>query len=273
MAITSLVAQALILIFLSEAHAKELSTVEIGIVLGASGAGGVIGTIVSRRLSNSLNMIKGFWLPIQMVVWGGALAFLVIFGVLSVPCCAAAMLILGFTGAIGNIESRTYFVSHVADGMIAKITGIDQMVMIGAMALGPVVGGAAVQNYGPQGAIEFLLLIVIVLIVSSLFTPEVTGKLREICRLAVCRSFAWLERSMVTNSGWQEGGLLWAEACASVQYRQEPAVNAEEAPFLDDSAYSPLTENGRLLSTNKVMALTCGDAKSNEFSCAHSALP
>ena len=238
MAVTSLVAQALILIFLSEAHAKELSTVEIGIVLGASGAGGVIGTIVSRRLPKSLDLIRGFWLPIQMVAWGGALAFLVVFGVLSVPCCAVAMVILGLTGAIGNIESRTYFISNVADDMIAKITGIDQMVMIGAIALGPVLGGAAVQSYGPQGAIEFLLFIVILLILFSLLTPEVTGILKGICRSAVRRLFAWLQRSMVAASSWQEGALLWVDACAPVQYRQEPILDAEGSHILQDSTVS-----------------------------------
>ncbi len=46
MAITSMVAQALILMFLVEAHSRQFSTLAIGIVLGASGAGGAAGDSV-----------------------------------------------------------------------------------------------------------------------------------------------------------------------------------------------------------------------------------
>jgi MFS family permease len=235
MAVTSLVAQALILMFLSEAHERELSTADIGIVLAASGVGGVLGTIISRRLPDSLKNIRKFWLPIQMVAWGGALAILEISGGLSVLCCTIAMLILGLTGAMGNIESRTYFVSHVADDMIAKITGIDQMVMIGATALGPVLGGAAIQRYGPQGAIKCLLLIVVLLVFGSLLTPEVTGKMGEIYQSAA--SVRPL-RSMATDPGGQERNNLPAEACAAAGSRQGPALNAEGALIWDDSAVS-----------------------------------
>ena len=169
MAGTSLVAQALILMFLSEAHSQKLSAFAIGIVLAASGTGGAAGSIFSRFLPAR---IRRHWLPIQMAAWCLALAFLAVTGILTVPGSVVAMLMLGLTGAIGNIEFGTYLVSNVPDVMIAKVTGIGQMLAIGACALGPVIGGAAFQDFGSHTAIMFLLGIVALLACVSLLAPE-----------------------------------------------------------------------------------------------------
>ena len=157
MSITTLIAQALIMMFLAAAHAQEFSTVAIGAVLAASGAGGACGSIFVRFLPKA---VREHWLPIQIGSWCVALACLAMTGGLSVWWSAAAMSILGFTGAIGNIEFGTYLVTNVADNMLARITSIGQVLAIGACALGPVLGGAAIQSYGPRGAIVLLLMIV-----------------------------------------------------------------------------------------------------------------
>ena len=250
MAATSLVAQALILMFLSEAHSKELSTVAIGVVLAASGAGGAVGSIFSRFLAAE---IREFWLPIQMVVWGVALAFLMIFGGLSVPCSAAAMLILGLTGAIGNIEFGTYLVSNVADDMIAKVTGIGQMLAIGACALGPVLGGAAVQRYGVQGAIEILLTIVVMLALLSLLTPEVAEKLAEIyhsvSRVPLFARPSGASSHEIATDSWGRGGVnrrdLPGETSTSTPCRQELDLDTKGEFFWEGSGASPGARNSR----------------------------
>jgi MFS family permease len=185
MAATSLVAQALIIMFLAEAHSKELSTVAIGVVLAASGAGGAVGSIFSKFLPDK---VRGFWLPIQMVAWTMALAFLMLAGGLSASWSAVAMFILGFTGAIGNIAFGTYLIDSVGDDMIARVTGIGQMLAIGACALGPVVGGAAIEHYGVQGAIQILLFVVVLLAFLSLLTPGVPARIMRAFRL-VCGMF------------------------------------------------------------------------------------
>jgi MFS family permease len=202
MAATSLVAQALILMFLAEAHSKALSTVAIGVVLAASGVGGAFGAVVSRFLPNA---IRRFWLPIQMVAWAVALGLLAAVGGLSVSGSAVAMLVLGLTGAIGNIEFGTYLVSKVADDMIAKVTGISQMVAIGACALGPVLGGAAVERYGVQGAIRILLAIVLLLALLSLLTPDVAEKLKKIYHSIFSRPSLLSSSEMVNGSSGGEG--------------------------------------------------------------------
>jgi MFS family permease len=168
MATTSLVAQALILMFLVEAHSRQFSTLAIGVVLAASGAGGAVGSFCSRIVPAP---VRSFWLSIQMAVWSVALACLALAGGQSAYWSAIAMFMLGLTGAIGNVEFGTYLVRNVADDMIAKVTGIGQMLTIGACALGPVLGGFAIQHFQVRGAVCFFLGIMMSLALASLFMP------------------------------------------------------------------------------------------------------
>jgi MFS family permease len=161
MAMTSLIAQALIMMFLAEAHAKELSTMGIGVVLAASGAGGALGAVTVRVMPADVkrrwSVIKNHWVECQLIAWSIAIGLLAIAGGgLSVWCSAVAMFTLGFTGAIGNIAFGTYLVTNVPDEMLARVTGICQVLAIGACALGPVMGGAAIQFYGPKDAVWVL---------------------------------------------------------------------------------------------------------------------
>jgi MFS family permease len=177
MAMTSMVAQALILIFLVEAHSNQLSTVAIGVVLGASGVGGAVGSFCSRVVPAA---IRSFWLPIQMAVWAMALSGLVLAGGNSVYLSAITMFILSLTGAIGNVEFGTYLIRNIADDMIAKVTGISQTVAIGASALGPVLGGSAVERFQVQGAVRILLVVVALMAIVSLLMP---GTCRQVIRI------------------------------------------------------------------------------------------
>jgi MFS family permease len=181
MAVTSLVAQALILMLLVQAHARDLSTVEIGVVLAASGAGGAVGSISFRFLPDGF---KRFWLPIQMVAWSVALASLWLAGGLPAAWSVVAMFTLGFTGAVGNIEFGTYLVANVDDDMIARVTAIGQVLAIGACAVGPVLGGYAIERWGVKGAVEILFVMVVLLAFFSLLMPEVTQKIVPFFRLA-----------------------------------------------------------------------------------------
>jgi MFS family permease len=168
MAMTSMVGQALILMFLVEAHSGQLSTLTIGVVLTASGAGGAVGSFCSRIVPTAM---RSFWLTIQMVAWSVALVLLALFGGQSVYLSAGAMFILGLTGAIGNVEFGTYIARTVDDDMIAKVTGIGQMLAIGACALGPVLGGYAIQHFHVKGALWILFVIVMSLAFASLLMP------------------------------------------------------------------------------------------------------
>lgn len=174
MASTSLIAQAFIMVLLAEEHARQLSSVGIGVVLAAPGAGGVLGSMVGGRLSG---LAKSFWLQIQMCAWCAALAFVFVSGGRSVLWIALAMATFGFTGAIGNVLYRTYVVQHAAD-RTARVTSIGQVLAIGASALGPVLGGGAIQRYGFRGAVLMLFSLVLLLAVISFRVPGLRAKAR-----------------------------------------------------------------------------------------------
>lgn len=174
MAGTSLIAQAFIMVLLAEEHARQLSSAGIGIVLAAPGAGGVLGSMIGGRLSG---LLKDFWLQIQMCVWCAALAFVCFSGGRSALWIAAAMIIFGFTGSIGNVLYRTYVVQH-AGNRTARVTSIGQVLAIGASAIGPVVGGAAIQQSGFRGAVLLLFSSVLLLTITSFRVPGLRAKAR-----------------------------------------------------------------------------------------------
>jgi len=165
MAMTSVVSQALILIFLVEAQSRKLSTLEIGIVLGASGVGGALGSFSSKIV---LRFIRKRWLPIQMSAWFIVFLLLAITRGDSTFWNAAAMFAMSVTGAIGNIECGTYLTENIADDMIGKISGISYTMTIGACALGPVFGGFVVQESSVHVAVLILFAIVTLMVLASL---------------------------------------------------------------------------------------------------------
>lgn len=168
MAGTTLISQALILIFLTEAHARHLSSFAVGTGLAASGAGGMLGSIVARRLCERA---RNSWLQIQMCAWSAALALLALFGGRSFLWIAAAMTILGFTGSVGNIEFGSYLVQNVPNGMLARVASIGQVLAIGACGLGPLLGGVAIQGWGVQGAVLLLFIVTTALAIFSFARP------------------------------------------------------------------------------------------------------
>ena len=185
LAATSVVAQALIMVFLVETHARQLSTLGIGVVLAASGAGGAAGSFSSRFL---LPWVRGYWLTIQMTAWSAALALLVIAGGQSAYWNTAVMFILGFTGAIGNVEVRTYLTREAEDSMIAKVTAIGQMLSTGASALGPVLAGFLIQHRQVQGTVFVLFVIMVLLALTALlclFSPQL-AQMRPLTCLCEC---------------------------------------------------------------------------------------
>jgi MFS family permease len=176
MAGATLISQALILIFLAEAHAQQLSSFAIGMGLAASGAGGVLGSIVAGRLCER---VKSSWLQIQMCAWSAALALLAFFGGRSFLWIAAAMTILGFTGSIGNIEYGSYLVQNVTNEMLARVSSIGQVLTIGACGLGPLLGGIAIQGWGTQGAVLLLFTVTAAFAIFSFRRPGREAELSD----------------------------------------------------------------------------------------------
>ena len=170
---TTLICQAMMMVFLAVAHSRQMSSIAVGTVLAASGLGGAAGSFVASRLPAPA---PRSWIQVQMWFWVAALAVLAISGGESPFWMGIVMAILGFTGAMGNIEVGTYLIQHVAENMLARVTSIGRLMSFAAGAIGPVVGGFLFQKYGVQDTVNWLFITTILLAMYSLFTPSMRAR-------------------------------------------------------------------------------------------------
>jgi predicted MFS family arabinose efflux permease len=179
----TLISQALIMVFLAEAHTRHLSSTIIGIVLAASGLGGFLGSAISTRIT----ILSGHSrIKIQPFIWCIALFALVISRQSwQIPCTIPVMLILGFTGAMSNIEFDTYMVEKFPDAMLARVMSIDRLAKFAAYAVGPALGGIVVaggasifQAHDVQIAVGCLVGMTSLLVLVSFRTPSLATSIR-----------------------------------------------------------------------------------------------
>ena len=168
----TLIFQALIMIFLADAHAQKLSALAIGMVLAASGVGGALGSAAASRL---LARVRYPWIRLQTSIWFLGFAVLALLAGRQVMLMAAVMAILGFTGALGNIELDTHLMRDVEKDMLARVTSISRLMSLAACAIGPAFGGMLVQGLGVQGAVTCLFLITPVLPLLAAIVPSAAG--------------------------------------------------------------------------------------------------
>jgi MFS family permease len=167
---TTLISQALIMVFFAEAHAGHMSAIAIGVVLAASGAGGALGSAAASWLFRHFQnrYFENCLLQIQMWIWAAMFVMLFFLGGLSYLAMAVAMAIMGLTGALGNIEVDTFVVRH-AETMLARVMSVDRLTSLCALALGPPLGAFLFARSGPQGAITALLAITMILLLVAAF--------------------------------------------------------------------------------------------------------
>lgn len=150
---TTLIGQALIMIILASAHASGLSSSWVGLVLAASGAGGILGAVSAPWLQAPF---KSSLVLFQMLVWFVALAILAAWGWRSFLCMAVVMSLMSLTGALGNIEMDTYLVKAFNENMLARVTSFGRLIAYTASAIGPMLGGMLTQLCNTQKAILVL---------------------------------------------------------------------------------------------------------------------
>jgi MFS family permease len=160
----TLVSQALIMMFIVEAHGRNLPAVALGLVLACSGIGGWLGSLASSRL----DILKGHSrIKLQLVMWAFGLFMLAVSGSsLQVVWMALAMALFGFTGAMANIEFDMYL-NNKAPDMLARIASVDRLLIYAASAVGPALGGILIQECGYEWAVCGLLVITLVVGLSS----------------------------------------------------------------------------------------------------------
>jgi MFS family permease len=163
----TLIFQALIIVILGDAHDKHLSDFAVGIILAASGIGGGLGSMMTRRL---LPRIDCTWIRIQTLTWFAG------FGLIALPAgqnfliMAVVMAILGFTGALGNIALDTYVMKNASQEILARVTSVGRLASYAAVAIGPVLGGVLVQELGVRQAMFCLFLCTPILVLGCALT-------------------------------------------------------------------------------------------------------
>jgi MFS family permease len=181
----SLISQALIMIFLAEAHSRHLSPTVVGVVLAASGLGGALGSTIGTRT----RILRGHSrIKIQPIIWCFALLVLAVSGQSwQISCIAAVMLVLGFTGAMGNIELDTYIVKKFPDAMLARVMSICRLAIFAACAIGPVLGGimatggaSILESHGVRLALSSLVGLTFLLVLFSFRTPSLAEAIRTL---------------------------------------------------------------------------------------------
>ncbi len=168
----TLLFQALIMVFLGEAHSRQLSPLAIGMVLAASGVGGALGSVVAKRL---LPRIGYAWVLIQTSIWVIGFAFLILPAGRQFLCTAIIMAILGLTGALGNIALDTHLM-QASQQMLARVTSASRLAAFAACGIGPILGGVLAQEFGAQRAMFYLFCFTPVLILFALFTPPASSR-------------------------------------------------------------------------------------------------
>jgi MFS family permease len=163
-ACATLISQALIMVFLAEAHARNLAPDRIGLVLAASGAGGAIGSAVAFRL---FQYFRYHLLQVQMWIWAVMFGLLAFFDNRSFILMAVALTVTGFAGALGNIALDNYMFREVKKKMLGRATSIGRLTTFSGLALGPLLGGAIAERFGAGRSIFMLFLFVLLTSVAA----------------------------------------------------------------------------------------------------------
>jgi len=166
---TTFICQALIMVFLANAHRHHLSPLVIGVALAASGLGGAFGSLIASRLPAPT---RRPWTLIRRYAWIFAVVVLVISKGLPSSHAAFVLAVLGFTGALGNVELGTYLIQKAPEDMLARVTSVGRFISFGACAVGPIVGGVAIQEYKIRGAVLLLSAAISAMFLFSLLMPS-----------------------------------------------------------------------------------------------------
>jgi MFS family permease len=163
-ALATLISQALIIVFLAEAHARVLAADRIGLVLAASGVGGVIGSALAYRMFHRL---KYHLLHLQMWIWVVVFGLLALSGGHSFILVAFALTATGLAGALGNMALDNYIFCEVDKNMLGRATSISRLTTFTGLALGPLAGGAIAGFLGTDRSILLLFTVVLLTTVAA----------------------------------------------------------------------------------------------------------
>ncbi|WP_170322334.1 MFS transporter [Acrocarpospora macrocephala] len=117
-AFTNLMIQALIMVFIAGSY--DLSPSVVGLVLSASGMGGVLGSLLAMKFT----VPAGMWF-LQLWIWTPALLIAATWH--SPLSFALAMFLSGLSGSLNNVAHKTFEAEHVSDEWRARVASASRL--------------------------------------------------------------------------------------------------------------------------------------------------
>jgi MFS family permease len=126
------------------------SPAALGLVVGAAGAGGLLGSAITPRLQRRFAV---GWLMVLVTTTHGlgiglvGLAF-------SAPIAMVGMVVVGAAEAMTSIVQVSYRLATIPDHMQGRVNSVYRLGSFTAMTLGTAVAGLLLEGFGPRVALE-----------------------------------------------------------------------------------------------------------------------
>jgi MFS family permease len=157
----TLLANAATMVLLVSAHESGMSSAGVGVLVTGPGIGGVAGGIIAPYFQRRFGTVL---IPAQMCCW--TVAFIIVLIDTSSYTVFAAMIMVGFTGAVGNVSFMSYLVAAVPKPLFTQVISVDLLGETVAVAAAPLLGGLLISSLDADAS--FTVLSIAIFLISAL---------------------------------------------------------------------------------------------------------
>ncbi|GAA4933591.1 MFS family permease [Nonomuraea thailandensis] len=172
--ITNFLFQALGLVFMVSAEQQGLSSFEIGVLLAAGGAGGLLGTSIASWTLRRL----GAKLMVVVCVWTWLLVMVPVIFCDDVVMLMLVWAVIGFMGSHMNVALTVHQAQVVPEELLGRVVSVNRFFTGGAVPLGALASGYLMNVLDTQGTA--VVTVVVIAFLALAITP---GKAWESTRL------------------------------------------------------------------------------------------
>jgi len=138
-----------VLIVVTALELLDLGESGVGLLTSADGVGGLLGAAAALVLVGRRRMASSF--GVGLVLWGLPIALI---GAWPTPAAALVLLaVVGIGNTVADVAGLTLLQRAVPDAVLARVFGILESLVLGAIALGAVVAPILVSGLGVRGAL------------------------------------------------------------------------------------------------------------------------
>ncbi|MFI7133499.1 MFS transporter [Nonomuraea sp. NPDC050153] len=142
---TNLLWQMLSILIIVLATSARASPAAVGLILGATGVGGVVGTMVAPQVLRHIGPVTvlrlGCWL------WLGAIAIIAF--ATGPPMLAAGWGCVGLIAGVLDVATMTYMISFTPQELMGRATSVPATLASGLSPLSALAGGYLLELWGP----------------------------------------------------------------------------------------------------------------------------